>query len=135
MTPADTGFLIALLDRRDALHERALAWSVAAPRPWLVHEYVLLETLNALADTPLRPSAHRVAMSVTETTGPFQYLPVDPLLLGAGLELYARRPDKAWSLTDCISFHIMDERGLTRALAHDHHFQQAGFEPLLRREP
>ena len=29
----------------------------------------------------------------------------------------------------------LHERGLTQALAHDHHFEQAGFDALLRREP
>ena len=41
------------------------------------------------------------------------------------------RPDKAWSLTDCISFAVMAERGLTEALTADHHFEQAGFRVLL----
>jgi predicted nucleic acid-binding protein len=43
--------------------------------------------------------------------------------------------DKDWSLTDCISFHLMRTKGITRALAYDEHFAQAGFEPLLRRQP
>ena len=36
------------------------------------------------------------------------------------------------SLTDCISFIVMRERGLTTALAFDNDFRQAGFisEPL-----
>ena len=58
-----------------------------------------------------------------------------PALFDSGLQLHAARPDKAWSLTDCISFELMRERDLTRALAYNHHFEQAGFEPLLRREP
>jgi predicted nucleic acid-binding protein len=52
-----------------------------------------------------------------------------------GLELHSRRADKEWSLTDCISFFVMQERGIHQALAHDHHFEQAGFEALLRRDP
>jgi len=40
-----------------------------------------------------------------------------------------------WSLTDCISFHVMRTGGITRALAYDIHFEQAGFEPLLRSGP
>jgi predicted nucleic acid-binding protein len=42
---------------------------------------------------------------------------------------------KEWSLTDCISFVVMNERKIRRALAYDHHFEQAGFEPLLRKDP
>jgi predicted nucleic acid-binding protein len=52
-------------------------------------------------------------------------------LFDAGLELYSRRPDKEWSLTDCISFVVMEEHGLTEALTTDHHFEQAGFTALL----
>ncbi|EKE25438.1 MAG: hypothetical protein ACD_5C00161G0004, partial [uncultured bacterium] len=46
--------------------------------------------------------------------------------------LYKRMADKDWSLTDCASFEIMKARGITEALAHDHHFEQAGFTALLR---
>lgn len=54
------------------------------------------------------------------------------MLWRRGLGLYAARPDKAWSLTDCISFVVMTDRGLTEALTGDHHFEQAGFRALLR---
>lgn len=67
--------------------------------------------------------------------GIYLYLPVDLPLLRAGLPLYAQRLDKHWSLTDCISLVVMRERGLTRALAYDHHFELAGFDPLSRRNP
>ena len=48
-----------------------------------------------------------------------------------GVELFENRLDKDWSLTDCISFIVMRERGLTEALTGDHHFEQAGFRALL----
>jgi predicted nucleic acid-binding protein len=44
-----------------------------------------------------------------------------------------RRPDKWWSLTDCISFIVMQQEGLTEALTTDHHFEQAGFKILLKK--
>jgi predicted nucleic acid-binding protein len=40
--------------------------------------------------------------------------------------------DKEWGLTDCISFVVMQEQGLTDALTADHHFEQAGFTILLK---
>ena len=53
-------------------------------------------------------------------------------LFDRGVSLYAERPDKAWSLTDCISFVIMQDHGLRDALTGDHHFEQAGFNVLMK---
>ena len=46
--------------------------------------------------------------------------------------LYIQRKDKQWSHTDCVSFNIMEENGITEALAYDKHFAQAGFTALMR---
>ena len=46
--------------------------------------------------------------------------------------MFAARPDKDWSLTDCISFVVMQERNIQDALTADHHFEQAGFVALLK---
>ena len=50
------------------------------------------------------------------------------------VERYASRSDQRWSLTDCASFLLMEERGITEALAYDRDFEQAGFIALLRDE-
>lgn len=42
------------------------------------------------------------------------------------------RRDKLWSLTDCISFVTMEQLRLADTLSADHHFEQAGFNILLR---
>jgi uncharacterized protein len=47
---------------------------------------------------------------------------------------YEQRPDKEWSLTDCLSFLLMEERGICEAMTADHHFEQAGFRALMRSE-
>jgi hypothetical protein len=52
-------------------------------------------------------------------------------LFERGLSLYLRRMDKDWSLTDCVSFVVMEEMALTDALTGDRHFEQAGFHVLL----
>ena len=56
----------------------------------------------------------------------------EPGLFDQGCQLYFSRPDKEWSLTDCISFVVMQREGLTDALTGDRHFEQAGFHALLR---
>jgi uncharacterized protein len=57
-------------------------------------------------------------------------VPLEMDLLLRAMTLFAHRSDKEWSLTDCISFEIMRERGIDQALTADNHFRQAGFSPI-----
>ena len=50
----------------------------------------------------------------------------------AGLQLYRARPDKGYSLVDCISMQTMRKEGLTEVLTNDRHFEQEGFRVLFR---
>jgi len=50
----------------------------------------------------------------------------------AGLELYRARPDKGYSLIDCISMQTMRNEGITEALPNDRHCEQEGFRALFR---
>jgi len=50
----------------------------------------------------------------------------------SGMELYRQRPDKGYSLTDCISMQSMRQRGITAALTNHRHFKQEGFRALFR---
>jgi predicted nucleic acid-binding protein len=62
----------------------------------------------------------------------FHIIPLDSRLLDRGLERMASRPDKDWSLTDCISFVVMENQDITEALTADRHFEQAGFTALFK---
>ncbi|HVW38544.1 MAG TPA: PIN domain-containing protein [Pirellulales bacterium] len=130
----DTSYVLAAVNPRDALHDRAVAWSNVIAEPLLVTEYVLWESVNYLSSPVDRPKAHAVADQLRSSAG-IGFVEASQELLNEGLRMHAGRPDKAWSLTDCISIVLMEERSITRALAYDHHFEQAGFEALLRRDP
>jgi predicted nucleic acid-binding protein len=134
MILVDTGYFLAVAQPRDALHARANQWAGAVSGPFIVTDYILWETVNALSALPDRPKAHALLRHVRES-GAYTVVPASTGLTDAGLKLHAERPDKSWSLTDCISFLVMTERGVKQALAHDAHFEQAGFEALLRRDP
>lgn len=99
----------------------------------MTSEMVLAELLN---DSAGRGEAvRRAAVLLVERlrrSPNFSIVPQSSLQFQDALSLYANRGDKAWGLTDCASFRIMDRNGLTRALTHDRHFEQAGFEALLR---
>jgi predicted nucleic acid-binding protein len=62
----------------------------------------------------------------------FEVVGFDPKVQQAGFDLYESRLDKDWSLTDCVSFAVMTQRGLTEALTADHHFEQAGFRAVFK---
>ena len=101
-------------------------WASRTRGPFLVTEYVLWETMNFASGTGNRAKSHVLMRHVLESPD-FEVVPARFDLFEAGLQLHAQRPDKAWSLTDCISFVVMTDRGLSEALTGDHHFEQAGF--------
>jgi predicted nucleic acid-binding protein len=127
---ADSSYYVALLSPRDQHHRDAARISATLRRPLVVTEFVLVEILNALASTESRGRA--AALWTHLRADPtVVVVPASTELVARGRQRYADRPDKAWSLTDCLSFVVMEERGPTEALTADHHFQQAGFKALL----
>jgi uncharacterized protein len=130
----DTGYLVAVLRPRDELHARAAAWSRFLREPFLITEYVLWETINHFSEPIDRPKIHRFLDEVGRNPA-YEIVAASGALYSAGLDFHRRHADKSWSLTDCISFHVMRMRAMSRALAHDQHFEQAGFEALLRQDP
>ena len=61
----------------------------------------------------------------------YRIAPLSEPLLEQAIILYRERHDKGWGLTDCISFVLMKQEGVSEALTADLHFQQAGFRALL----
>ncbi len=130
----DTSFAIALSAPTDEYHPRAseLAERLEKDRARLLTtRAVILEIGNALAKLRYRYAAVELLNSL-EADPNVEIVPLTEDLFARAFRLYRERPDKEWGLTDCISFVVMQERGLTTALTTDEHFQQAGFQTLLR---
>ena len=131
---ADAGYWIALWNPRDALHHRAvlMAETLAATRV-VTTRLVLIEALDAMAGMGefRRRFATQMVRRLEQDLDIEIVSPSDAQFMAA-LERYAARPDQRWGLTDCASFLVMDERGMTEALAYDRDFEQAGFVALLR---
>ena len=130
----DTGYLLAVLSPRDNLFERAQNWAQAVREPLITTEYVLIETVNALSAPVDRSKAH-AAIAHIRASRDWDLVWANQQLFLEGLSLHEQREDKLWSLTDCLSFVVMQQRRVSQALAFDHHFVQAGFEALLQRDP
>jgi predicted nucleic acid-binding protein len=131
---ADTFFWIAFTNAQDQAHETAKAFtrSTAPGTIFFITEEVLTEYLNYFAGWGLL--RQKAALNV-------QDILVSPTVrvvaqtsdsFRAGLELYGTRPDKGYSLTDCISMETMRREGITDALTNDVHFEQEGFRAIFR---
>ena len=99
----------------------------------ITSNYILTE-LVALLTSPLRiPRPQIVAFINGLKTSPYvEIVHVDGVLDAQAWQLLTQRQDKGWSLVDCSSFVIMQERGIVEGLTTDHHFEQAGFVRLLK---
>ncbi|MCI0489159.1 MAG: type II toxin-antitoxin system VapC family toxin [Blastocatellia bacterium] len=133
----DTSYAIALSSSKDEHHEKALALAdelEADETKLITTRAVILEIGNALSKQRYREDAVRLLESL-EQDHKVEIIPISEELYERGFKLYRDRPDKAWGITDCISFVVMQERGLREALTTDEDFEQAGFVALLRDIP
>jgi predicted nucleic acid-binding protein len=133
----DTSAFVALGNADDDLHEQAVQVSGALAQQEariLTTSAVLTEVANTFSRSGWRPVAHQLVESVRQSVamGVATVIHVDEALWEQGWALFVERPDKHWGLTDCISFVVMKDHRIAQAFASDHHFEQAGFERLMR---
>lgn len=130
MVFADAFYWFALVSPNDAAHDRAIQFSSEYWGALLTTEWVLAEVCDGLASTRFRHLVEQLRAE-WQNDGASTVVAASHDLFERGLDLYCSRPDKSWSLTDCISFVVMQDHGVTDALTGDHHFAQAGFAALL----
>lgn len=132
----DTAYAIALASPNDLFHHKALHLAdelEGTGARLLTTRAVLVEIGNALSKHRYRDAAVRLLESL-EADSTIEIIPLSEQLYQQAMQLYRERPDKEWGLTDCISFMVMQARGISEALTPDEHFQQAGFRALMREE-
>lgn len=132
----DTAAFIALGNADDELHTAAVTSSsqlAHAGARILTTEAVLTEVANTFSKATWRSVARHLIESVRESAAMQMatVVHVDAALWQRGWDFFLARPDKDWGLTDCFSFVVMQDHGVTRAFTSDRHFEQAGFERLL----
>ena len=126
---ADTFYFVAMLNRRDANHERAMALNASLRVRLVTTAWIVTETANAMSKPPDRLLFLQL-LERLRTSPSVSIVPFSQSLFEEGLRLYAARSDKGWSLTDCVSFIVMEQEHVKDALTGDHHFVQAGFNAL-----
>ncbi|MHB8763533.1 MAG: type II toxin-antitoxin system VapC family toxin [Deferrisomatales bacterium] len=131
----DAAFAIALAVKDDRHHAEALHLADRIQREGqrlVTTRAVALEIGNALARARYRP-AGVVLLASLDRDPCVVVVPCTEELYERALALYRSRSDKEWGITDCLSFVVMEDRGITEALTTDEHFAQAGFSVLLGR--
>ncbi|MBM3859043.1 MAG: type II toxin-antitoxin system VapC family toxin [Verrucomicrobia bacterium] len=127
---ADTSYYLALLNSRDEFHSIACQQTGALNGRIVTTAWVITELGNFMAKGANR-RLFLALLAALRDDDRVTIVPPTTELLEDALALYARRADKDWSVTDCVSFVVMEEHGLKEALTADHHFAQAGFHTLL----
>src|SRR5438105_3847645 len=123
----DAWFFIALIDRTDRHHPAAARLIRRLGNTQLVtHEAIFFEVLAFFSEEGSRARAEAVAV-VRRALVEMTVIASDRASLLRALDRYASRPDKEYSLTDCMSMSLMKERGIQHVLTNDHHFRQEGF--------
>jgi predicted nucleic acid-binding protein len=126
----DAFYYIALLNPSDTFHAAAVDATKTLNQKVVTTVWVLMEVGDALSASSVRQRTHQFLLDVSADSNTLILADTKPWF-GRGLQLYGQRTDKEWSLTDCISFEVMNARNITEALTGDRHFVQAGFRALL----
>ena len=130
---ADAFYWIALTNPADTSHHEAHRFDqFLAGTTILTTDEVLIEFLTFFGSDPwLRLKAAKTAQGLLRKIN-VRVVPQTRNSFLSGLDLYASRLDKGYSLTDCVSMQTMRREGLTEVLTNDRHFEQEGFRALFR---
>ena len=130
---ADTFYWIALTNKRDSAHRAVMEYTTRLPpRGVVTSDEVLTEFLAFCASDEMLRSVAGRAVSGLLSNPDIRVMPQSRSSFIEGLALYISRPDKGYSLTDCISMQTMRQERLTDVLTNDRHFEQEGFRALFR---
>ena len=123
--------MVALVNKNDQNHR--FAWDLSrqySGKRLVTTDAILLEIGNALSRNFKRESVEIIEEFLTSDD--VQVIHLHPQLFRKAFDLYKSRSDKLWGLIDCVSFVVMKEIGITDALSADKHFEQAGFNILIK---
>lgn len=128
----DTSFLLALVNSQDENHApasqiRASIFNQVPKASLIFTDFIFDETMTVM-------KCRGVPMDIIGRTGDMllnskyiSMIMISEPTFRAAWSMMKQRADKGWSFTDCTSFSVMEELGISRHLSFDAHFDQAGF--------
>ncbi len=131
---ADTSYWVAIANPQDQWHKAAeQAFAALGQVKVMTTETVLVEFLTGLSNlgSDLREYGVKIVQNVFEDAN-VRVVPQTHDLLMKGLKRYKERPDKKYSMQDCISMIVMEENSIEEVLSSDHHFEQERFAILIK---
>ena len=130
---ADAAHYVAVLLPSDGLHAEALRVANDLGDAEIVTtDAIFVELLAFVAE--LGPHVPERAVAMVDrilNDGRITVIRQTPDLFDRAFDLYRRRLDKGYSLTDCMSMVVCTDLDISDVLSHDHHFAQEGFTILL----
>lgn len=131
----DTSALIAIGNKRDAFHAQAREVNdqlIQSNSFFVTSSAILLEFGNAFSTVNLKPFAIRLINAVMQSKK-WKSIVIDENIMSRGFDLYRQMTDKDWGFVDCTSIVLAKSLGVQNVFSTDHHFEQAGFNILLKR--
>ncbi|MDD5229563.1 MAG: PIN domain-containing protein [Methylococcales bacterium] len=134
MVFVDTAALIALGNKRDSFHH--VAWQVQKElvknqSHFITSDFVIAEFCNAFSRVKFRETAVQMVNSIYQSKA-WTVTSISEDLMAKSLHLFTQMQDKEWGLVDCSSIILAKEKQITSVFTADKHFEQAGFEILLK---
>ncbi len=123
--------MVAIINNDDQFHKESLDLEKdlkSYATVWIT-EAILIEIGNTFSKSNKSPVSDFIQYCYVSPQ--IHVVNTDEGLLRQALDLF-RYTDKDWSLTDCISFVVMRREGINIAYSSDHHFEQAGFQYILK---
>ena len=128
----DTSFVLAYVFKDDLYNLKAKNLQKEITKENIIiltTDLILVEIANSLSKIKFR---HEAIITINNLQEAINVLPVERSIFKDAWNLFEKRVDKVWGLTDCYSFIVMETLGIKQALTTDKHFEQAGFEILLK---
>lgn len=131
----DTGAWIALSDRKDQYHQRAVTiyHKIKQSNEKLITtDFVIDETSTRLRYDINHPIAqHFLQMMLNaENKSEIEIIYINHSLLEESIQFFSKYDTLTLSFTDCTSFVVCQKRAIHNAFAFDQHFSAAGINLL-----
>jgi predicted nucleic acid-binding protein len=113
---ADTSLFVAFLNARDEFHDAAVTYLSLPSNQMVTTDWVVVELGNFVSKWPARRRFVPFVRDLRDDSSS-EIIPSARDVLDAALDLYRRRPDKHWSMTDCTSFVCLPLHNLANTIA------------------